>query len=98
MCESEFEAGILCESRRALADEFVALRSGKPAPEMRLPGRRVAVALELAEARALGVTLLSSEGNSELRPRPGALAEVLAVPGTLGTLAEASDMGGDGGS
>ena len=81
---------------RALLGRFAGVRRDAPPPEMRLPAARVSVPV-LGLDRDLGVTLLSSDGSRDLRSPPVLLA-ALADAVDLGRGAEASDMGGDGGS
>ncbi|MDU7307036.1 MAG: hypothetical protein E7L41_22005 [Escherichia coli] len=95
MCVSELDAGSLCVVGRVLVDRFAGVRRDAP-PDMRGPAAaRLSVPM-LGCVRGLGVALLSSDGRRDLRGSepymPGALAIDLRIE------AEASDMGGDGGS
>lgn len=89
MWDRELEAGSLCEAERGPVARFAGVRSVPPV-EIRLPGARFGAVI--GSPLGLGVVLLSEDGNRDLRA-----AGVLAVD-NLGRGAEASDMGGEGGS
>lgn len=91
MCDRELDAGILWLAMRGFVDLFAGVRSGTPL-ETRPPGARLLVVVA-GLARGFGVTLLSRDGRRDLRATPGVLAA-----DALGKGADASDMGGDGGS
>lgn len=93
MWARELEAGILCEAERGPTFRFAGVRKVVPPVEIRLPGARVDPVGGLA--LGLGVILFSAEGRRVFRDLFG--AGVLAAA-TLGRVAEASDMGGEGGS
>lgn len=90
MCDRELDAGSLWVAR-GFAVRFAGVRSGAPLDRRGAGARLVVVVGGLA--RGLGVTLLSSDGRRDLRTTPGVFAA-----GAFGRGADASDMGGDGGS
>lgn len=96
MCDRDVEGGILCDAARA-TDVLVGLGAGVRTLEVvatRLPGAREVAA---SDCRGFGVTLLSAEGNLDFLciDGPGVLRGFCLG---LGSGADASDIGGDGGS
>lgn len=91
ICDSELEAGILCFDKLGfVVDRGAGVRRFEAPPETRLPCRAAA---DLT--RGLGVMLWSRDGSRDLRGTapPGLVAVVALAMG-----ADASDMGGEGGS
>ena len=97
ICERELEAGILCVPGRAAVERFAGVRNaaGLAPIEGRLAGAR-----DVVEGAGLvrGFGVASAEGSRDLRAALDAAAGVLDAAAVLGRGAEASDMGGDGGS
>lgn len=97
ICERELDEGSLWVGGRAL--RFAGVRSGGPPVEVRLADGRVPAARGTL-ALGLGVMPWSVEGKRDLRTDGAPIgAGVLVVAGAaFGIGAEASDIGGDGGS
>lgn len=91
MWVSELEPGILCVPR-GLTERFAGVRRGAAPVDGRLLGTRRPV------LEALGLGVASTEGMRLLRVTPDTDAGVFAELAVLGRGAEASDIGGDGGS
>lgn len=96
MCVSELEPGSLWVARGLMARLAGVLMGGLPV-DGRLLGMRV---LEPGAFAPLGFGVASADGRRVLRAAPERAAGVFcpAAPAFLGRGADASDMGGDGGS